>query len=119
MCGILPLNEQNEHLETAMLRADSFALQESDSNMRIDVQMLNQQETESENNKHALESIVESILYCVKQGIALRGHRDDTTADCSTNHGNFIALLELELKPMNFFDRLWINALVMLSILQR
>lgn len=76
-----------------MLRADSFALQESDPNMKIDVQILNQQVTEFENNKYALESIVECILYCGEQGIALRGHRDDATADCSINRGNFIALL--------------------------
>ena len=35
--GILPLHEQNEYHKTAMLRADSFALQESDPNMRIRV----------------------------------------------------------------------------------
>ena len=70
--GILPLHEHNEYHKTAMLRADSFALQESDPNMRIDVQILNQQETKYENNKYALESIVECILYCGKQGIALR-----------------------------------------------
>ena len=96
--GILPLHEQNEYHKTAMLRADSFALQELDPNMRIDVQILNQQETEYENNKYALESIVECILYCGKQGIALLGHRDDATADCSTNRGNFIALLEFRSK---------------------
>ena len=28
-----------------------------------------------------LESIVECILYCGKQGIALRGQRDDATAE--------------------------------------
>ena len=55
------LHEQNEYYKTAMLRADSFALQESDPNMRIDVQILNQQESEYENDKYALESIVECM----------------------------------------------------------
>ena len=54
--------------------------------------------TEYENNKYALESIVECLLYCGKQGIALLGHRDDATADCSTNRGIFIALLEFRAK---------------------
>ena len=54
--GILPLVLH----EYAMLRADSFALQESDPNMRIDVQILKQQETQYENNKYA-----SSNVYCI------------------------------------------------------
>ena len=119
--GILPLHEKNayEYHKTAMLRADSFALQESDPNMRIGVQILNQQETEY---KYALESIVECILYCGKQGIALRGHRDDATADCSTNRGNFIALLEFRAKTderlKSFMDKCPCNAQYTSKVIQ-
>ena len=120
--GILPLHEQNEYHKTAMLRADPFALQELDPNVRIDVQILNQQETEYENNKYALESIVECILYCGKQGIALRGHRDDATADCSTNRGNFIALLEFRAKTdellKSFMDKCPCNAQYTSKVIQ-
>ena len=55
----------------------------------IDVQMLQQQESEFSFNKAALESIADCLVYCGKQGIALRGHRDDSTANESTNKGNF------------------------------
>ena len=41
-----------------------------------------------------LRSVVDAILLCGKQGISLRGHRDDSTADPSTNRGNFLAILE-------------------------
>ena len=59
----------------------------------IDVRMLQQQESEFSFNKAALESIADCLVYCGKQGIALRGHRDDSTANESTNKGNFKALL--------------------------
>ena len=55
--------------------------------------MLQQQESELSFNKAALESIADCFVYCGKQGIALRGHRDDSTANESANKGNFKALL--------------------------
>ena len=58
----------------------------------IDVQMLQQQESEFSFNKAALESIADCLVYYGKQGIALKGHRDDSTANESTNKGNFKAI---------------------------
>ena len=55
--------------------------------------MLQQQESEFSFNKAALESIVNCLVCCGKQGIALRRHRDDSTANESANKGNFKALL--------------------------
>ena len=43
-------------------------------------------------NRLKLRSIVETIIFCGRQGIALRGHRDDQTdleSDPFSNHGNF------------------------------
>ena len=45
-----------------------------------DVQMLQQQESDFSFNKAALESIADCLVYSCKQGIALRGHPDDSTA---------------------------------------
>ena len=55
----------------------------------------------SERSKRAVEyrrkllSIAETIIFCGRQGLAFRGHRDDasTKKDSSTNQGNFLALL--------------------------
>ena len=60
---------------------------------RIDSQFSKQAEDNSETNKHILRTIFESILLCGRQGLALRGHRDDGTADPFTNRGNFLAIL--------------------------
>lgn len=40
-------------------------------------------------------SVAKCVHFCGKQCIALRGHRDDSTADQNGNRGNFLALLEL------------------------
>ena len=48
-------------------------------------------------NRVKLRSIVETIIFCGRQGIALRGHRDDQTnveSNPLSNHGNFLALLQ-------------------------
>ncbi|CAN7977914.1 unnamed protein product, partial [Ixodes persulcatus] len=47
-----------------------------------------------EKNLHILKCIVETVLLCGKQSIALRGHRDDFSSD-SANKGNFLAILTL------------------------
>ena len=48
-------------------------------------------------NRSKLASITDAILMCGRQGIALRGHRDDSSDvvnDPDQNHGNFLALLQ-------------------------
>ena len=49
-------------------------------------------------NRQKLSSIVKTIILCGRQNIALRGHRDNALdverdVDSTTNHGNFLALL--------------------------
>ena len=61
---------------------------------RIDTIMENQSTDISNRNKHILFVIVEGIKVCGMQCFLLRGHRDDSTAECCTNRGNFLAILE-------------------------
>ena len=52
-------------------------------------------------NRLKLRSIEETEIFCGKQGIALRGHRDDHTCvdlDPLANHGNFMALLQFQIQ---------------------
>ncbi|KAG1690263.1 repressor of the inhibitor of the protein kinase [Nymphon striatum] len=49
-------------------------------------------------NKAALSSIVDCIIYLGRQCSALRGHRDDSTADATKNKGNLHALIEFRAK---------------------
>ena len=51
-------------------------------------------------NRKKIKSIAETIILCGRQGIALRGYRDDwkqlsdPSSSSSSNPGNFIALLQ-------------------------
>ena len=52
------------------------------------------------NNKQKLKSIAETVIFCGRQGIALRGHRDDWKHNDESSHsnpGNFIALLHFRI----------------------
>ena len=67
----------------------------------IDQQIYTLRQERLKQNRLKLRSIVETIIFCGRQGIALRGHRDDHTQVESTphsNHGNFLALLQFRVK---------------------
>ena len=63
------------------------------SNTPIDQQIDSQRLERINTNKAVLQSIAETIHFLGKQGLPLRGHRDDSTADPAANKGNFIELL--------------------------
>ena len=54
-------------------------------------------------NRQYIASILRAIEYCGRQGIALRGHRDDESLfdEASSNRGNFKELIML----MSEFDK--------------
>lgn len=65
-----------------------FENPETSINVQIDKELKGRYNT----YKHILKRIAQVIHFCGKQGIALRGHTEDTP---NTNPGNFIALLEM------------------------
>ena len=52
-------------------------------------------------NRAIIKCMAEVILPCGKQCIALHGHKDDNTAEPSTNKGIFLAFLEYSMKSGN------------------
>ena len=66
--------------------------------MAIDAQMQTATQKQMEENQKVIESLFKVIILCGKQGLALRGHRDDQKEwqeDLveSKNEGNFIELV--------------------------
>ena len=60
----------------------------------IDHQLVSALAQQVQTNRQLLTSIIKTIIFCGKQNIALRGHRDDLKhLQESGNHGNFHALL--------------------------
>lgn len=67
----------------------------------VDQQLSSILERRIRENRQKLISIVETVIFCGRQGIALRGHRDDQIhleEAPSANHGNFQALLHFRVQ---------------------
>ncbi|XP_035660282.1 52 kDa repressor of the inhibitor of the protein kinase-like [Branchiostoma floridae] len=62
---------------------------------RIDLSMTSESINRTKKNRAFLLSVIKCLEVCGRQGFALRGHRDDSTADPLSNKGNFHALLQL------------------------
>ena len=64
----------------------------------IDEQLSSERSRHVAENRLKLKSIVKTVIFCGRQGIALRGHRDDgPSLQTSANHGNFQALLQFRI----------------------
>ena len=87
-------HELLDYHKAAVARKLAFDEQRKNVSRRVDHQLLSQSETEFNQNKAALTSLVQCVIYCGKQGIPFRGHRDDSTTDPQSNRGNFQALVE-------------------------
>ena len=92
--GMINAHEQAEYHKCAVQMAEDFIYNYEHPQSRIDGRISEKRRENLLRNKHILRSIIDAIVLCGKQGIALRGHRDDSTADSSTNRGNFLAILE-------------------------
>ena len=78
-------------------RAVNFIATMERRQLPIDQQMSSVMAQRIEQNRAKMKSIVRTVLLCGRQGLALRGHRDDwkQLQECPhANHGNFIALLQ-------------------------
>ena len=84
-------------MEAAML----FIKVQKNNSLSIDQQLSNLRRHHIAKNRLVLRSIVEAVMLCARQGLALRGHRDDSTHVESAplaNHGNFLALLQFRIR---------------------
>lgn len=57
-------------------------------------------------NRNYLKNILETLLYCAKQGIAIRGHEEDFE---SLNKGNFLELLTLRANDNQLIQRYYLE----------
>lgn len=97
----IALHEQTEYHQNAMKKAILFINTYDNPEQRVDHDKQNN--TNYDRNIHILKRIIEAVLVCAQQGIALRVHRDHTNVvnednddddNISRNRGNFLAILE-------------------------
>lgn len=85
-----------------MLDYESASLITTKKQDMISVQINKQRKEEAERNRKYLKPIIETILLCGRQGLSLRGHRDDgridPQIDPEQNDGNFRALLRFKIR---------------------
>lgn len=97
----LPKHEQKESHQMAVTRLGDFLAvmdgKRQDVHHHLDTALAQQVAT----NRLKLEAMVDTVLLCGRQNIALRGHRDSSTdveADSTANNGNFLAILDYAVK---------------------
>ena len=91
-------HETKEYHKKAVERSYVVRAQVSNIQKRIDTQIDSVRMDNIQSNKTVLPLIVDAVMLCAKQQIALRGHRDyniDFAEAPAQNEGNFIAILRL------------------------
>ena len=87
--GYLTLHDCAQFHLDAVVAGKDFLANYNRPESRIDNRLDNQRKELSDRNKHILSCIVDDIRLCGMQGLPLRGHRDDSTADPTTNRAIF------------------------------
>ena len=93
-------NKANYHL-SAVVQAESLKTAIQNPSASIDNQLRQIRQADIIRNRAILQALAEAILLCGRQGIALRGHRDDSTAESDSNRDTFLALLDYSVKSGN------------------
>ena len=88
---------KNYHL-SSMTRMTEFLARYENPSQSISVIMDSELQRVMDTNQKVLESLIKIILLCGKQGLALRGHRDDKISwmeddEAHSNEGNFVELV--------------------------
>ena len=87
--------KKDYHL-AALSKMDEFIGRYENQSKAIDVMLHTKLMERLEHNQHVIESLLKVVILCGKQGLALRGHRDDLVDwkdEASSNEGNFIQLV--------------------------
>lgn len=78
-------------------RLSSFIARLKSPSLAIDQRMTTQAQELVQKKREVIASIMKCVLLCARQGIALRGHRDDSSSD-ALNAGNFRAVVDFRVE---------------------
>ena len=94
--GAISNHTATDYHRCSIVKAEEFLKRSKDRSMRIENTLNSNRVQQIKDNRDRHKPILKSILFCGRNGLALRGHRDngDLTLDQPTyNDGNFRALL--------------------------
>ena len=92
-CGDLTVHEQYQYHRQAVEAAQDFVFSYENPQAEVSNMLSSARQQQVEENRKIISSVVETVLLCGRQNIALRGHRDDGDLMDTVNQGNFRALL--------------------------
>lgn len=84
------------HLD-AQVAYDNFKTTAAQPEKTVAAQLDQKKRETIAKNRSLLKSLSKTVYLCGRQGIALHGHRDDSTAHPDANHGNFLELLRFRI----------------------
>ena len=90
---IFQKHEQSQYYQDSMARMLAFEETATIPSKNISSILDRNQQERILHNKEVLKTLFKCVLFCGKQGLALRDHRDDNTVDDPTNKGNFLELV--------------------------
>ena len=92
--GYLETHDQLSYHRDAVVRSLSLChnMEQPESSLPYKISTMNKEMYEK--NYSILKNVVRSVIFCGKQNVPLRGHRDNSTST-APNKGNFLALLQL------------------------
>lgn len=93
---IFEKHSRTKYHERSRVAKDDFLHIFDGHKQNIVEQLQNKKMVETEKNRQILQSIIEAIIFCGRQELSLRGHRDSgrlSLEEPNTNDGNFRALL--------------------------
>ena len=86
-------HEKLEYHQDSVARMAAFKAISSNPVGNVATLLDNARKEQVTRNTEVIKSPLKCIAFCGKQGLSLRGHRDDSTTSDSDNHGNFIELV--------------------------
>ncbi|XP_064214539.1 52 kDa repressor of the inhibitor of the protein kinase isoform X1 [Tribolium castaneum] len=99
--GVLLTHQRNKYHELAVEAGKNFLLTFHKPEFNIMNQVSSQRLTQINENRERLRPIVKTIIFCGRQNISLRGHRDDgkllSYDSVVADEGNFRALLKFRI----------------------
>ena len=90
-------HERLRYHTDAMVAYDKFLETTQNPEESISAKIETKRQETVRRNRKIIESIAKTVHFCGRQGIALRGHRDDSTAEEDSTKGNFLALLKFRI----------------------
>src|SRR5258705_3939459 len=90
-------HENTEYHKTSFLHANNLLAVSEKKQATVEIQLNTGLKHQIEENRRRITPVIETIILCGRQGLALRGHRDsgliNTEQPSNENEGNFLALL--------------------------